>query len=1150
MHCKNIAAHAFFCLLIQRYNKQLKFSIKKWKKLKMKKILFSLIALSLGFISSFAQDSTQLAAWSSFKNQNGQKWIIRWDEKTGTPASLYSGKTKHYSGNAEDIAKTFLKENIKLMKMKPNLSDLKFIQTRTHRDIKHVKFQQTYNGIPIEMAEYLVHILPDGSVDMANGTYYPQIDISTKSAITAQQAFAIAMNNLGNNVVIRGDTIAALIIYPDSSLFVLSWKLLIPAEEPYGAWVFYIDAVSGQIIQRYNNIHNVNGSGNVYPTHPGISSVTNVTLSRLDGTGYLRGNYANILNNVSSRAYSSNNSFNYSSADTHFDEANVYYHIDCYRGNYLAGLGFDGVGQITATVHENTYPGPDNAWFDPSNGQLYFGDGTPAEGVYDFAKEDKIIYHEYTHAMSNSIANLYYWYTESGAIEEGNADYFPGSYTSRSIICDYAAPSYARDMNNPSPYSHYSQLPKDPNTGLANAEPHDGGSFWSAALWDLHNTGSIGASVTDWLVYGGLYRVTTNATFLSYSEAILAEDLSVYAGSHIAAIQNCFAQRGIGRTGTIAQNTTWSDVISIIGSVTVNSGVTLTITAGTNVFFPNNASLVINGTLTAVGTSTNKITFTSLSGNSPNSWGTITLSGAGASGSTLKYANVKYGTKVEAANTSNITIQYCNIDTTYDGIYFYNSSGSILNNTITTNSIGHGIRIEGGSTATCNDNVITKTNANRNGVGILFGGGSGGYAARNDIYHWDWGIGAIWSSSPSSYSSYYIRKNNRIRNCNTGLMVYRLSYPTFGIPAPIDYYNWNSISGNSYNAKVGTYYPEYESRLFACNNWWGSNPPNTSLFQVGSSSQFYYNPYLYVDPWAGMAKVIASNNESPTKEEGISKPSTEEIESFLYGIELRLQNKYSEAKDYFISYIANNPDKQAAYVELYNCYNKETADDIIKFFNALPEKASKDHKLLLSYLYLKNGDFKNAKEVNNTLITEKPNTQLATREKLNNVYIALYNEGNINEAITIFNEVLNKIELSTPMELSLVHQAIETYGKTYGKEIKSLFTLPYFDSSEEALNKQEVLDKIGIPDKYALLDNYPNPFNPVTTINYQLPKSGSVTLKIFDILGNEVKTLVNENKEMGRYTVQFDASSLASGMYVYQLRANDYTSTKKMMLLK
>jgi len=85
---------------------------------------------------------------------------------------------------------------------------------------------------------------------------------------------------------------------------------------------------------------------------------------------------------------------------------------------------------------------------------------------------------------------------------------------------------------------------------------------------------------------------------------------------------------------------------------------------------------------------------------------------------------------------------------------------------------------------------------------------------------------------------------------------------------------------------------------------------------------------------------------------------------------------------------------------------------------------------------------------------------------------------------------------------------------------------------------------------YALAQNYPNPFNPATTITYQLPKSGSVTLKIFDILGNEVRTLVDENREMGRYTVQFDASSLASGMYVYQLRVNDYSSTKKLMLMK
>ena len=96
--------------------------------------------------------------------------------------------------------------------------------------------------------------------------------------------------------------------------------------------------------------------------------------------------------------------------------------------------------------------------------------------------------------------------------------------------------------------------------------------------------------------------------------------------------------------------------------------------------------------------------------------------------------------------------------------------------------------------------------------------------------------------------------------------------------------------------------------------------------------------------------------------------------------------------------------------------------------------------------------------------------------------------------------------------------------------------------------------------EFKLEQNYPNPFNPSTTINYQLPKSGFVTLKVFDILGREVATLVNEQKSQGRYSVNFstkggsasggDALNLASGVYIYQIRANDFVSSKKMILLK
>ena len=86
--------------------------------------------------------------------------------------------------------------------------------------------------------------------------------------------------------------------------------------------------------------------------------------------------------------------------------------------------------------------------------------------------------------------------------------------------------------------------------------------------------------------------------------------------------------------------------------------------------------------------------------------------------------------------------------------------------------------------------------------------------------------------------------------------------------------------------------------------------------------------------------------------------------------------------------------------------------------------------------------------------------------------------------------------------------------------------------------------------EYALEQNYPNPFNPSTTLKYQIPQNGFVTLKVYDILGKEVATLVNEVKTQGRYEVNFNASNLASGVYLYRLNVNDYVDVKKMILLK
>jgi len=86
--------------------------------------------------------------------------------------------------------------------------------------------------------------------------------------------------------------------------------------------------------------------------------------------------------------------------------------------------------------------------------------------------------------------------------------------------------------------------------------------------------------------------------------------------------------------------------------------------------------------------------------------------------------------------------------------------------------------------------------------------------------------------------------------------------------------------------------------------------------------------------------------------------------------------------------------------------------------------------------------------------------------------------------------------------------------------------------------------------EYELSQNYPNPFNPSSTISYQIPELSFVTLKVYDVLGSEIITLVNEEKVVGSYEIEFDATLLPSGIYFYRLQAGSFVETKKMVLMK
>jgi hypothetical protein len=113
---------------------------------------------------------------------------------------------------------------------------------------------------------------------------------------------------------------------------------------------------------------------------------------------------------------------------------------------------------------------------------------------------------------------------------------------------------------------------------------------------------------------------------------------------------------------------------------------------------------------------------------------------------------------------------------------------------------------------------------------------------------------------------------------------------------------------------------------------------------------------------------------------------------------------------------------------------------------------------------------------------------------------------------------------------------------------------PYWVSSK-VIEELRAIASVGdsqneIPEGFALLQNYPNPFNPVTTIEFDLPKSSHVSLKIFNILGEEVATVVSDRLSAGSHSYEWDASNLASGVYLYRLQAGNYVQTRKMILMR
>ncbi len=188
---------------------------------------------------------------------------------------------------------------------------------------------------------------------------------------------------------------------------------------------------------------------------------------------------------------------------------------------------------------------------------------------------------------------------------------------------------------------------------------------------------------------------------------------------------------------------------------------------------------------------------------------------------------------------------------------------------------------------------------------------------------------------------------------------------------------------------------------------------------------------------------------------------------------------------------------------------------------------------------------------NNQIVLQLSN--ISSTETASNLEVKLLKSSS-NLKFNQTEKIIENITIGTEQEAAFNFDIVYNVKATEADTIEFVIT----DNKSVYLTKQFILN-YGVPTEYKLEQNYPNPFNPTTKIRYSIPSNVTlrqvqgdnlVMLKIYDILGNEVTTLVNEQKEPGYYEVDFNAGNYASGVYIYRLMAGSYVSTKKMMVLK
>lgn len=341
------------------------------------------------------------------------------------------------------------------------------------------------------------------------------------------------------------------------------YRAVVETREPAHGWEIWVDGDGHAKVVR-DTYFFADGTGLVYDPNPtaqtGDLTIVDgndatspkldnarfmVTLPRLDGTGNLRGEYADVSSRANMRVTSPNLAFAFARDDNRFNEVNAYFHIDAAQAR-LQALGFDTHMGRAQVLYANA-GNQDNSFYSPSSKRIEMGTG----GVDD-AEDADVVVHEYGHAVQDAIVPGYGSSSEAGAMGEGFGDLLAASVLpadaahtqmiARACIAAWDATSY--DDRTPPCLRRIDGAGHYPEDVVG--QVHADGEIWSAGMWQLYELlGDPALGLK--LVVEGFHRVQPNTTFLAYSEALLAADVALHAGANADKIKRALWARGLYR---------------------------------------------------------------------------------------------------------------------------------------------------------------------------------------------------------------------------------------------------------------------------------------------------------------------------------------------------------------------------------------------------------------------------------------------------------------------------------------------------------------------------------------------------------------------------------------------------------------------------